>query len=91
MNPLAPQTQLGDETAISLNVFSTEIVEQTPALADHEQKTTTAVVVVLVVAKMLGQMVDPLCEQSHLDFRGTGVALVGTELFDNFSSCLHCA
>jgi len=66
---LAPQAELGDEASISLYVFSTEIIEQSPALADHEQQTTTTVVVVLVVTKVFGEMVDPLGEQRHLDLR----------------------
>jgi hypothetical protein len=49
--------------------LTTQVVEESPALTDHQQQTTTAVVVVLVVSKMLGQMVDPLGEQSHLNLR----------------------
>jgi hypothetical protein len=90
-NSLAPQTELGDEASIPLDIFSTQIVEESATFADHQQETTTAVVVVLVVAKMLGQVVDPLCEQSNLHLGRACVASVGTELFDDFSRCLHCA
>jgi hypothetical protein len=67
--PSAPQAQLGDEAPVALHVLTTQVVEESPALTDHQQQTTTAVVVVLVVSKMLGQMVDPLGEQSHLNLR----------------------
>jgi hypothetical protein len=90
-NSLAPQAEFGDEAPVSLYVFPTQIVEESPTLADHEQQTTTAVVVVLVVTKMFGQVVDPLGEQSDLDFRRTGVTSVSPELFNDFGSCLHCA
>ena len=88
---LAPQAEFGDEAPVSLYVFSTQVVEEPPALADHQQQATTTVVVVLVVAKMLGQVIDPLCEHRHLDLRRACVAAVSTELFDDFSGCLHCA
>jgi hypothetical protein len=87
----APQAELGYEAPVSLYVFATQIVEESPALADHEQQTTTAVVIVLVVTKMFGQVIDPLGEQSHLDFRRTGVTSVSPEFLDDFGSCLHCA
>ena len=66
---LAPQAKFGNEAPISLHVFTTQVVEESPALTDHEQKATTTVVVVLVVTKMFGQVVDPLREQGHLDLR----------------------
>ena len=88
---LTPETELGDEASISLDVFTTKVIEKPSAPADHEQQTTTAVMVVLVVAKMLGQMVYRLCQQSHLHLGRTGVALVGSELFDYLSGGLHYA
>ena len=87
----APQAEFGNEAPVSIYVFSTQVVQESPALSDHQQQTTTAVVVVLVVAKMLGEVGDPLCEQSNLNLRGACVAPVGAELFDDFSGCLHCA
>jgi hypothetical protein len=66
---LAPQAKFGDEAPISLHVFATQVVEESPTLTDHQQQATTTVVVVLVVSKMFGQVVDPLCEQGHLDLR----------------------
>jgi hypothetical protein len=87
----APQTQLGDEASITLHVLSTQIVQKPPTLADHQEQTTTAVVIVLVIAKMLGQVVDPLGEQCNLDLGRARVAAVGAELFNDLGGCLHCA
>ncbi len=90
-NPLSAQAELGDEIPVALDILPTEVVEQTSALANHQQQTASAVVVVLVLAKMLGQMVYPLGEHRHLNLWRTSVALVCAELGDDFSSCLHCA
>ena len=45
--------------------------------------------VVLVSPEMFGEVVDALGEQRHLDFRRAGVRIVGSELGDDFLSCLH--
>jgi hypothetical protein len=47
--------------------------------------------VVLVLTEMLGEMVDPLAEQGDLDFRRTGIAVVGAVLGDDLRGCLHYA
>ena len=88
---LAPEAEFGDEASVSLYVFSTQIDEQAATLANHQQQAASAVMIVFVVAKMLGQMLDPLCEHGHLNLRRASVALMCAELGNNLGSCLHCA
>jgi hypothetical protein len=64
----ATQPQLGDEAPVSLHILPTEVVEETTPLTDHHEEPAPTVMVVLVLAKMLGQMVDSLAEQGDLDF-----------------------
>lgn len=87
----ASQSQLGDETSISLHILSAQIVEEATTLANHHQQATPAVVIVLVLTEMLGQMIDPLGEQGDLDFRRAGVTVVGPVLGDYLGGCLHYA
>jgi hypothetical protein len=47
--------------------------------------------VVLVLPEMLGEMIDSLTEKSDLDFRRTGVTVVGAVLGDDLRGCLHYA
>ena len=66
---LAPQAQLGDEASIPIHVLTTQIVEKPSTPTDHQEQTTTTVMIMLVVTKMFSQMVDPLGEERHLNFR----------------------
>ena len=47
--------------------------------------------VVFVVSQMLGEVVDSLREQGHLDFGRAGIALVRAVFGNDFGSCLHYA
>src|SRR5690554_5269172 len=92
LNPVsAPQAQLGDEGPVPLHVLTTQVVEETAALADHQQQAAPAVVVVLVGSKMLGEVVDSLGEQGDLDLGGSGVALVGAEFGNDLRCGFHHA
>jgi hypothetical protein len=57
---LSSQAKLGDKTAITLYILSTQIVEKSPTLSDQQQQATTTVVVMLVAAKMICEVVDSL-------------------------------
>ena len=62
------------------------MVQQRPALRHQLQKTTTGVVVLLVVLEVFGQVVDALRKDCNLNFGGTGVAFGGRVFLDK--SCL---
>src|SRR5690606_40048747 len=82
---------LGDEGPVPRRVLATQVVEETRALADHQQQAAPAVVVVLVGSKVLGEVVDALGEQGDLDLRGCGVALVGAVLGNDLRCGFHHA
>ena len=64
---LSAQAESCDELSISFDVFTLQVVEQPAALAHHHQQTTAAVVIVLVGAQVVGQMIDTIAQQGHLD------------------------
>ena len=80
---LLTNTQLGDEGTIALNVLLGQIIQKAAALTDHLIEAPAAVVVVDVDLQVLGELVDPLGEDSDLDLGGTGVALVGAVGLDD--------
>ena len=64
----ATQPQLGDESSVSLHILPTKVVKETTPLTDHHEEPAPTVMVVLVLTKMLGQMIDSLAEQGDLHF-----------------------
>jgi hypothetical protein len=88
---LATKAELGDQRSVSLDVLSTQIVEEATTLTNHHQQATPTVVVVLVVAEMFGEVSDSLGEQGNLHFGGTSVALVRAVFGHYFCWCLHYA
>jgi hypothetical protein len=82
---LLAQVQLIDQRTVPLNIGPPEVIQKATALADHQQKATAAVVILLVDFQMLVQVVDTFGKQRHLHFRGTGVALVAAIGLDDFS------
>ena len=62
-----------------------QVVEQAAAAVDHLQQAAPAVVVLLVLLEVLGELRDPRGEQRDLDFRGTGVAGAALVLFDDLA------
>src|SRR5688500_5440349 len=80
---LMTKTQIVDQRAISLQIRLLEVVQQTAALADHHQQPATAVVILLVRAEVIGELVDPLRQQSDLDRRAAPVVLVQLVLLDD--------
>ena len=66
-----------------LDVVLGDVVQQTPALADHEQEAAAAVMVALVVLEMLGEVGDALREQRDLHVGRTGVSRCGRVVIDD--------
>jgi hypothetical protein len=85
---------LGD-CLIARQVGLVEIIQQTAALADHDQEAAAGAMVLDIRLQMLGQMIDALGQKSDLHVSGPGVALVQPEpcyrlsffhnLFDQYS------
>ena len=77
---LAAEAELLDERPIAVHVVPVEVVQQAPALAHEHQQAAARVVVLLVLAQVLGELVDAGREQRDLDLGRPGVALVGRVL-----------
>ena len=83
MLKLLTDAKLGDDSTITLDVILGHIVQQTTALTDHLEQAHTGVVVLLVHLQVLGELIDPLGEDSDLHLGGAGIALVGLVVLDN--------
>ena len=66
---LSPDSELGDEGAIALDVGVPQVVQQTPLFADQEKKATARVVVLGVLLQVLGELPDPGGVKRDLDLR----------------------
>ena len=82
---LLTQAELCDDRTIAVDVLLGKIVQKASALTDHHQKAAAGMVVVLVDAKVLGELVDPGGQNSDLDLGRTGVAGMGRVLLDDSS------
>src|SRR5690606_31670221 len=71
----ATQAEALDQRPVALDVGLLEVAEQALALADEQQQATTAVVVVLVLTGVLGQVRDATGEHRDLYIGRAGVAL----------------
>src|SRR6185369_13411254 len=74
---LPAEAELLPQGAVALDVLALQVLQQPAAAADQQQQPTAAVVVVGVHLEVLGQVVDPPGQQRDLDFRRTGVTLIG--------------
>ena len=77
---LLTDTQLGDQSTVTVDVLLCQIIQHLAALTNHHQQTTAGVVVMLVYTQVIGQLVDAGGQDSDLDFGRTGVALIGITL-----------
>jgi hypothetical protein len=82
---------LGHQASVALNILAAQVIKQPTPLANHHEQTTASVVVAFVEAKVLGQMVDSLGQQSHLHFGRPGVAFAMAELGNDLLCALHDA
>jgi hypothetical protein len=90
---LAAQAETADQALVARFVNTFEVVEQSAALGNHFQKTTTGMVVILVAFKVIGQVGNAFRKNGYLYFRRTGITFFGCILFDKslfaFSSNRH--
>ena len=67
------QPELLDEGAVALEVVLLKVVQEPATAADEHEQPAAGVMVLLVGAKMLGELVDALGEQRDLDVGVPGV------------------
>ncbi|CCV03230.1 hypothetical protein MESS2_1030087 [Mesorhizobium metallidurans STM 2683] len=83
-NSSTAQTELLDQRLIARVILALEIIKQAAALGDESEQTTAGMVILLVVLEMIGQVLDALGKDGHLDFRRPGIALGGCEFSHQF-------
>jgi len=66
-----------DQLFVAIFVFCLQVVQQLPALGDHEEQAAMAVHVLRVALHVFGQFVDALGQNGDVNFRRTGVVLFG--------------
>ena len=57
---LLAQAELADQRAVALEVVLLQVVQQAAALADEHEQPAARVVILLVLAQVLGEIVDAL-------------------------------
>ena len=63
-----PEPELGDDTSVTFDVISLEVVEETAPLAYQLEEPPPRAVVVAVQLEMFGEVVDAFAEDRDLDF-----------------------
>ena len=81
---LLTKIQPGKEGTIPFNIRLLQVLEHIAATTDHQQQAAVGMVIVLVLLQMLIEVVDPLCQESDLHFRGTGVSFMLCVSSDDF-------
>ena len=72
--------ELLNQVTISIDVLRLQIVKKTTSLTYHLVETASAVIILLVVLQMLGELLNPCGKESYLYFGGTGIFRGLTEL-----------
>jgi hypothetical protein len=80
---LLPQVQAGKKASITLDVRVSEICEAISSLTYHLEKTSSGVMILLMNLEMLVKLINPVGKNGYLYFRGTGIARMGSILFDD--------
>src|SRR5262249_17223810 len=73
--PLLAQAEALDERAVRLDVAALEVVQEAAALADELQQPAARMEILDVRLEMVGEHVDALGEERHLDLGRSGVVL----------------
>lgn len=66
---LPTQAELRNERAVGVKISFLQIPEMPAALANHQQKTSATVVIMLVHLQMLGEGFNPIGEHCDLNLR----------------------
>ena len=82
---LSAQAESSDEPTIPIVAGAAKVGEMSPSSSDQLEESAPSRVVVLVLAKMQDQLVDPPGEHGDLDIGGAGIGGVKMMLLDNFA------
>ena len=64
---LTTKAQTRDHLVVTFNICTLQIIQHAAALRDHLEQPAARVVVLLMYLEMLGELVNSLAEQSHLN------------------------
>ena len=81
---LFAKPQSFNDGAVSFDFLLHEVFQKTAALTNHFQKTTTGMMVFLVVLQVFCQIADAFRKNGNLDFRGSRVSFVDAVGFDQY-------
>jgi hypothetical protein len=80
---LFTDTESGNDRTVALNVNLLKVCQEIASVTDHLEKAAARMMILRMLLKMLCQVADSLGENSDLDFRRTGVALMDSVLLHN--------
>jgi hypothetical protein len=86
---LSAQAQPSYEAPVTLDVLFLQVLQETAPPADHLQKASPGMEIVLVLAHVLGQMPDAAGEHGDLDLWRPRVTIVGRVLPHYFVFVLY--
>ena len=91
MQLLLSETELLNDSSVSLDVNLLEVVEEVSSVTNHLEETTAAMIVLVVALEMLGEVSYSVGKDSDLNLGRTCVTLVSCVLFDNclLFCCCH--
>ena len=64
---LSPQPKLVDELSVAVKILPFQIIKQPTSLTHDSHQTTAGMMILLVALEVLGELVQALCQQTHLN------------------------
>lgn len=80
---LLSEAELTHQRAVTIDIFTIKVVEQSAALTHQFHQTSAGTVIVFVQAKVFCEFSDPSRQQRDLNFRRTAVTLVCSVFLDD--------
>ena len=87
---LLSQAETTDQFVVAIDLDALQIIQQAAALADQLEQAAARVIVFLMRLEMIGEFVDALGQERHLNFRRTGIRSVCLVLRNNVQFSFFC-
>jgi hypothetical protein len=87
---LLANAELADYVAIAIRIVRLQVVQQAAALADQHEQATPRGMILLMRLEVLGQFGDAGAQNRNLNFRRSGIGIVGAEALNQFGFCCRC-
>jgi len=88
--PSLAEAKALNDLKVTLGCCPLEIIQQPPSLTHHHQHSATTGKVLAMDLQMIGQKVDPRCQDRNLHFGRSRITLFCTKLFDQLMFLLFC-